>query len=90
MPKHMLKVLTLLPVFAMAPASAANRIPTVSPTSAIVGWSDDSVACPYERARRAAARQADAARRRPTTITLTDRVPTDAPLLGRGSAFINP
>jgi len=47
------------------------------------------VSCPYERARLAAAREA-AAKSSPTTITLTDRVPADAPLLGRGSAFINP
>jgi len=90
MPKHMLKLLTLLTAFAVAPASAGNRVPMVSPTPAVAGWSDDSIACPYERARRAAARQAEAARSRPTTITLTDRVPADAPLLGRGSAFINP
>jgi hypothetical protein len=52
-------------------------------------WSDDSVACPYERAR-LAAEAAAAEKAGPTMITLTDRVPADAPLLGRGSGFTNP
>jgi uncharacterized membrane-anchored protein len=89
MPRHRLKLLILLTAFAVAPASAGSRAPMLSPTPAVAGWSDDSVACPHERARLAAARHA-AARNGPTTITLTDRVPADAPLLGRGSAFINP
>jgi uncharacterized membrane-anchored protein len=90
MPKHRLKLLILLTAFAVAPASAGHRGPMISPTPAVASWSDDWVACPKERARLAAARQAAAAKSGPTTITLTDRVPADAPLLGRGSAFINP
>jgi hypothetical protein len=89
MPKHSLKLLVLAAAFVIVPASADSKAPTITPTPAVATWADDSVACPFERARLAAARQA-AANKRPTTITLTDRVPADAPLLGRGSAFINP
>jgi hypothetical protein len=53
--------------------------------------------CPYERARaEAAARAAQAALpsppKVPTTITLTDRVPSDSSLLGWGgdSGFLKP
>jgi hypothetical protein len=89
MPKHLLKLLVLVAAFGIAPASADSKAPTIAPTPAVATWADDSVTCPFERARLAAARQATAGKR-PTTITLTDRVPADAPLLGRGSAFINP
>lgn len=89
MPKHTLKLLTLLTAVTVVPTSAGSRAPIISPTPAVASWSDNSVPCPYERARLAAAREA-AAKISPTTITLTDRVPADAPLLGRGSAFINP
>jgi hypothetical protein len=89
MPKHSLKLLVLMAALAIAPASADSKAPSITPTPAVASWSDNSVSCPYERARLAAAREA-AAKSSPTTITLTDRVPADAPLLGRGSAFINP
>ena len=89
MPKHTLKLLTLLTAVTFVPTSAGSRAPIISPTPAVASWTDNSVSCPYERARLAAAREA-AAKSSPTTITLTDRVPADAPLLGRGSAFINP
>lgn len=89
MSKHPLKWLILLMPFLVAPASADSHAPAIAPTPAVISWSaDDSVSCPYERARLAAER--DAANKGPTTITLTERVPADAPLLGRGSAFINP
>jgi hypothetical protein len=87
--KHSLNLLLLVAALAIAPASADSKAPTITPTPAVATWVDDSVACPFERARLAAARQA-AANKGQTTITLTDRVPADAPLLGRGSAFINP
>lgn len=90
MPKTTLKWLILLTAVAVVPTSAGSRAPMISPTPAVATWSaDDSVSCPYERARLAADRQASA-KNGPTTITLTERVPADAPLLGRGSAFINP
>lgn len=90
MPKHTLKLLTLLTAVTVVPTSAGSRAPIISPTPAVASWTDNSVSCPYERARLAAAAREAAAKSRPTTITLTDRVPADAPLLGRGSAFINP
>lgn len=89
MPRHSLKLLILLTPFLVAPTSASSNAPRITPTPAVISWSDDSsVSCPYERARLAAER--GAASQGPTTITLTERVPADAPLLGRGSAFINP
>ena len=89
MPKHSLKLLILLAAVAVVPASAVSQAPKIAPTPAVISWSaDDSITCPYERARLAAERAA--ANKGPTTITLTERVPADAPLLGRGSAFINP
>lgn len=89
MPDHSLKLLFLLAAIAVVPASADSRAPKIAPTPAVISWADDSgVSCPYERARLAAERAA--ANKGPTTITLTERVPADAPLLGRGSAFINP
>ena len=89
MPEHSLKLLSLLAAVAVVPASADSRSPKIAPTPGVMHWADDSgVSCPYERARLAAERAA--ANKGPTMITLTERVPADAPLLGRGSAFINP
>jgi len=88
MPKHWLKLVFLAAAFSLAPASAGGKAPAIAPTPAVMSWSDDSVACPYERARLAAERAA--AKGHPATITLTDRLPAGAPLLGRGSAFLNP
>jgi hypothetical protein len=88
MPKHTLKLLVLLMVFSVAPASGHRAV--IVPTPAVVSWSDDPVACPYERARLAAAAAAASDKAEPTTITLTDRIPPDAPLLGRGSGLFLP
>jgi hypothetical protein len=89
MPTHSLKLLFLLTAVAVVPASADSQAPKIAPTPAVISWADNSeVACPYERARLAAERAG--ANKGPTTITLTERVPAEAPLLGRGSAFTNP
>lgn len=88
MARHSFQLLILLTGFAVVPASADSRSPKFAPTPAVVSRSDSGVACPYERARLAAARAA--VNKGPTTITLTDRAPADAPLLGRGSAILNP
>jgi hypothetical protein len=90
MPKHTLKLLILLIAFSVAPASARHGTPTLLVEPAVVTWSDDSVSCPYERARLAAAAAAASERLGPTPITLTDRVPPDAPLLGRASGLFTP
>lgn len=76
MPKHTLKLLVLLAVFSVAPASAGSRAP-----SAVATY--DGVECPYERARLAALA---ADRTEPTTITLTEA----APRLGPKSALLTP
>jgi hypothetical protein len=92
MPRHTLKLLILLMAFSVAPASAGRQTAAIA-KPAIITWNDDTVTCPYERARlaaEAAAAQQAWAKSGPTTITLTDRVPADAPLLGRGSSFLNP
>ena len=89
MPRHTLKLLVLLMAFSVAPASAGRHSTTIPPRLAVVTWNDDTVTCPYERAR-LAAEAAAAQQAWPKTITLTDRVPTDGPLLGRGSSFLNP
>jgi hypothetical protein len=93
MPRHTLKLLILLTAFSVAPASAGRHTATIARTPAAVTWNDDTITCPYERARlaaEAAAARQPLAKSRPTTITLTDRVPADAPLLGRESSFLNP
>jgi hypothetical protein len=90
MPKHTLKLLVLLMAFSVAPASAGHSAPTLDATPAVATWSDDSIACPHERARLAAAAAAASDNTGPTSITLTDRVPPDAPLLGHGSALFTP
>ena len=93
MPRHTLKLLVLLMAFSVAPASAGRRSATIAPKLAVVTWNDDTVTCPYERARlaaEAAAAQQAWPKSGPRTITLTDRVPADGPLLGRGSSFLNP
>jgi hypothetical protein len=93
MPRHTLKLLVLLMAFSVAPASAGRHAATIAPTPAVVTWNDDTITCPYERARlaaEAAAAQQALPKSGPTTITLTDRDPADASLLGRGSSFLNP
>jgi hypothetical protein len=93
MAKHRLKLLVLLMAFSVAPASARQSPATLIAQPAVVAWSDNSITCPHERARLAAAAAAAAAaseKLAPTPITLTDRVPPDAPLLGRGSALFTP
>jgi hypothetical protein len=87
MPKHALKLLALVTIFSVAPVSAGPRL-----WGANAGHRGPS--CPYERARLAAlaARPAPApAVKVPTTITLTDRAPSNG-LLGVGgvSGFLNP
>lgn len=75
MAKHSLKLLVLSTAFAVAPATAGNRIDAS-------GWnrSGDS-ACPYERARLAAAAALaeksrwQQASKRPTRVTLMAGVP---------------
>jgi hypothetical protein len=90
MAKHRLKLLVLLMAFSVAPASARQSPATLIAQPAVVAWSDDSITCPHERARLAAAAAAASEKVAPTPITLTDRVPPDAPLLGRGSALFTP
>jgi hypothetical protein len=90
MPKHRLKLLVLLMAFSVAPASARHTAAALVAQPAVMSWSGDSIACPYERARLAAAAVAASERLGTTPITLTDRVPPDAPLLGRGSALFTP
>ncbi|MFL6727856.1 MAG: hypothetical protein ACJ8FS_15280 [Sphingomicrobium sp.] len=90
MPKHTLKLLILLMAFSVAPASARHGAATAAAVPAVLTWSDDSVPCPYERARLAAAAAAASEKGGQTTITLTDRVPPDAPLFGHGSGIFAP
>jgi hypothetical protein len=90
MAKHRLKLLVLLTAFSVAPASARHSPAALVAQPAVMSWSDDSVTCPYERARLAAAAAAASERLGPTPIILTDRVPPDAPLLGRGSSLFTP
>jgi hypothetical protein len=86
MPKHWLKLLVLLMAFSVAPASARQSPATLVAQPAVVAWSDHSITCPHERARLAAVLE----KLGTTPITLTDRVPPDAPLLGRGSTLFTP
>ena len=93
MPRHTLKLLVLLMAFSVAPASAGRHSAAIAPRPAAVTWNGGTVTCPYERARlaaEAAAAQQAWSKSGPTTITLTDRVPADGPLLGRGSGLLNP
>ena len=71
MARHKLKLLALLAVLAVAPASAGHRIAMVD--------GHDGPACPYERARSQA--MADAAPG-DTVVTLTSRVPSLAERAG--------
>lgn len=89
MPKHMLKLLALLTVFTVAPATA-NRLAATVPSA-------HHHACPHERA--AAARNAAIvahfaeARKAPTRITLIDRVTIRdslSELGGGGTAMMRP
>jgi len=84
MPKHTLKLLALLTILSVTPASAGewNYRPAAYHDSG----------CPYERARIAAAAAAwTAQQKRVTTITLVDRVPPDSSLfIGPGSRFLTP
>ena len=75
MPRHMLKLLALLAVFSVAPATARHG-------AAVATYDADE--CPYARARAEAAAQ-----REGQSITLTDRVSTNGSLLGR-SAVLSP
>jgi len=88
---HSLKLLFLLAVFSVSPATAGRWVPSAAARS--------HSACPHERARAeaaerawAAAVRAAAAQKGPTNITLTDRSPVDGSLLGlgRGPGFLNP
>jgi uncharacterized membrane-anchored protein len=79
MPRHTLKLLVLLAIFSVAPATARHA------TAAAGHRSSD---CPYARARAEAAARA-AASKGATTITLTDRAPASGSLLGR-SAVLSP
>jgi hypothetical protein len=68
MAKHKLELLVLLTAFAVAPATAGNRIGPAA------GDHSGESACPYERARLAAA-AALQTRSGPTRVTLTERLP---------------
>ena len=96
MPRHTLKLLALLAVFSVTPV-AANQCRGGSCIKAAQSKPHHS-ACPYERAREAAA-AAEAAGiaaapsvKTETRITLTDRVPSESSLLGysHGSGFLQP
>ena len=73
MSKHSLKLLVLSTAFAVAPATAGNRI------DAARGDHSSAAACPYERARLAAAAAAakswEPASKGPTRVTLTESMP---------------
>jgi hypothetical protein len=84
------KLLALLTAFSVAPAMAVPRTPLIAPAGL-------HSKCPYERARAAAAWAAELraiapAPKAPTTITLTDRVPSDSSLFGGdgGASFLRP
>jgi len=86
---YSLRLMVLLAVFSVAPATAGSRTALAAPAGL-------HSKCPYERARaeaawmamKAAATQAPKA---PTTITLTDRVPAGSSLFGGGSSeFLTP
>ena len=64
MPKHTLKLLALVTMFAVAPASAGHRF---GPPA---GSRHDAPACPYERARIAAAAKAAHTAKAETRVTL--------------------
>lgn len=83
MPKHTLKLLVLLSALSVAPASAGQW------NSSAAAFGDDT-GCPYERARLAAAWEAE--HQGETTITLTDRVPADSSLFdfSRGTSLPTP
>jgi len=88
---YSLRLLVLLAVFSVAPATAGSRTALVAPAGL-------HSKCPYERARAEAAWAATLrttpapAPSAPTTITLTDRVPADSSLFGAtgGSGFLTP
>ena len=74
MSKHSLKLLVLSTAFAVAPATAGNRIDIAR------GDHSSAAACPYERARLAAAAAAAKSNwvqpsRRPTRVMLTEAAP---------------
>ena len=91
MPRHTLKLIALLAIVGVAPASAGHRI---------AGWNaaQEKAPCPYEKARLAAlaaaipvAAPAPEQAKVPVRITLIDRVPADSVLgLGRNPAFVSP
>ena len=82
MPKHTFKLLILLTVLSVTPASAGEWN---NPAAAY----QDASGCPYARARLEAAWVAQ--QKGETTVTLTDRVPPDSSLfVGPGSRFLTP
>lgn len=87
MPRHTLKLLVLLTVFSVAPASGRRLMAHAT--------NMNKAECPYARARAEAAARAAAAQpavavqpvvapKGPTTITLTERARADGPLRGLG------
>ena len=64
MPKHMLRFFALLSIFVVAPATAGQRIGPPNTSR------HDGPACPYERARIAAAAKAARAAKGETRVTL--------------------
>jgi hypothetical protein len=75
MAKHRLELLVLLTAFAVAPATAGNRIGPVG------GDHSGESACPYERARLAAAAPAQTFSG-PTRVTLMERLPRNGTIGG--------
>jgi hypothetical protein len=93
MPRHMLKLLALLMALFVAPASADRGGVKHVAAPAVVAWDDQSITCPYARARaEAAAREVALAKAEPTTITLDDRISPDSSLftIERGSSTLTP
>ena len=76
MPKHTLKLLALVTMFAVAPASAGHR------TGAPAVSRHDAPACPYVRARIAAAVKAAHTARAETKVTLGGGAPSAHWLFG--------
>ena len=89
MTKHRLELLALLTAFAVAPATAGNRIDSAA------GVRADEVACPYERARLAAAAVAQSRTGQApaglTRVTLTQGAARDGAVHGLANrSFLNP
>ena len=89
MAKHRLELLVLLTAFAVAPATASHHIDGAVATHA------DGVACPYERARLAAAAVAQSRTGQApaglTRVTLTQGAARDGAVRGVANrSFLNP